>query len=132
MFMFGLSKLVETTLQNLQRIDKIWPTVSEHLIVVTKHKVSFLIHEKSQCSHQCNPRKQVSSVRNYGVESLAKIIEASLTKLPSIPRRSFSVPSFSSKAKISQFLYDISSTPADAHELSSTAVPVRSPAVQQV
>ena len=72
------------------------------------------------------------SVRSYGVESLAKIMETSLTRLPAIPRRSFSVPSFSSKAQISQILYDMSSvaptvgTPLD--QSPAPSLPIRSPA----
>jgi hypothetical protein len=37
--MFGLIKLVDTTLQNIHRIDKTWPIVSAHLVVVCNHKV---------------------------------------------------------------------------------------------
>ncbi|ELR19146.1 MON2 family protein [Acanthamoeba castellanii str. Neff] len=110
--LFGLSKLVDTALQNIIRIDTTWPIISAHLILVSNHKVP--------------------SVRSYGVESLAKIMETSLTRLPAIPRRSFSVPSFSSKAQISQILYDMSSvaptvgTPLD--QSPAPSLPIRSPA----
>ncbi len=40
--LFGLSKLVDTALQNIHRIDTTWPIVSAHLILVSNHKVTII------------------------------------------------------------------------------------------
>ncbi len=70
----------------------------------------------------------MSSVRHFGIDSLTKIMEAALIKLPAVARRSFSVPSFSSKAQLSAILYDMSTSSSPLPEIVSptaSSVPIK-------
>jgi len=57
--MFGISKLKETALANLYRVDKIWPLISEHIIDAGNHR---------------NPQ-----FRKYSVDFLNVVIRSTIT-----------------------------------------------------